>query len=249
MIFDPRVKLVSLLWGRGMHIFFRKALDQMWGTKVFLGLRSDLTSLPPIRPAKVQITMKPCDGTNFSGFLDEFNRVSGLDYLNAILRQAMYCAGVTTLYVAPGPDGSPAYAQWLVTARDAHFLHSHQPGRYPMLMPDEVLLEGAYTFACYRRTGVMSNGMAQLLRIAQAKGARSAITYVASDNIPALLGCARVGFTLDHVRINTRRLFFRQSVVRTTDECMRRVWTTATNQDKLPHVSSPLSSESMRRLT
>ena len=160
--------------------------------------------------------------------------MSGLDFIEVFLRQSLCDDGVQTLYAATGPDGSPAYAQWLVTARNQSLLHSHQPGRYLTLAPDEVLLEGLYTFSRFRRTGVGTNGMAQLLRIAWAGGARAAFTYVAVDNAPSLRGCANVGFVLDHVRMNTRRLGLRSSVVQPVGECTRQRWLSATS----PHPSA-----------
>ena len=141
-------------------------------------------------------------------------------------------AGVQTLYTAPGPDGAPAYAQWLVTARDQHLLHSHRPGRYPMLGPDDVLLEGLYTFSRFRRAGVTRNGMAQLLHVAPARGARTAFTYVGAENAPALRSCAHVGFDVDHVRMNIRRLGLRWSVVRQIDESSRQLWIRATSPQR-----------------
>ena len=42
--------------------------------------------------------------------------------------------------------GSPAYVQWLISPQNQHLLHGHQPKRYPTLVSDEVLLEGAYMF-------------------------------------------------------------------------------------------------------
>lgn len=228
MSYDLRIGLLSLIFRIGPRWSFRKLLKQTWGTNVFLGLRCELASLPPIRPAKFEITMKPCDSASFPGFIDELERVSGLECFDVALRDSMCSAGVRTLYAATGPDGSSAYTQWLVTARDEHLLHLHKPGRYPRLAPDEVLLEGSYTFRSARRTGVMSDGMAQLLRIARVNGAHSAITYVGADNIPALRGCANVGFTLDHVRMNVRRFGFLWSGVRPIDERMRQGWTTAT---------------------
>ena len=91
------------------------------------------------------------------------------------------------------------YAQWLIRAEDQDLLHRHAPGRFNHLEPDEVLLEGAFTFAAFRSMGAMADGMAQLLRIAAGEGATSALTYVAIDNVPSLRGCANVKFDLDHV--------------------------------------------------
>ena len=233
MLSEHRPSFVSLVRGAGPGTILRKTLEQIWWTRVFLGLRCDLASLPPVRPAKFALTLKPYDSVTFSGFLDELQRVRRLDFIDVFLRQSMCDAGVQTLYAAPGPDGSPAYAQWLVTARDQYLLHSHQPGRYPPLAPDEALLEGLYTFCRFRRTGVMANGMAQLLRVAQAGGARTVFTYVAAENALSLRGCANVGFVLDHLRMNTRRLGLRSSVVGPVDECARQLWVAAT----APHPS------------
>src|SRR5438445_1577220 len=53
------IKLVSLVRGAGFRVFLRKALEQTWWTKLFFTLRCDCDSLPPIRRAKIEITMKP----------------------------------------------------------------------------------------------------------------------------------------------------------------------------------------------
>jgi hypothetical protein len=80
----------------------------------------------------------------------------------------------------------------------------------------------------------MANGMAQLLRIAQAGGARAALTYVAAENATALRGCANVGFALDHLRMNKRRLGRRWSSVHQVDEGSRQLWIAA----NCPHPSA-----------
>jgi hypothetical protein len=218
----------------GLLLLFSKAIEQAWWTKVFFGLRCDLKSLPPIRPAKMPVKMEPNGEALFSGFEEELRQARGLDYLDVFQRRRICRAGVKTAYVTLGPDGSPAYVQWLIRAQDQQHLHAYQPKRYPVLASDEVLLEGAYTFTRFRRTGVMADGMGQLLRIAQAEGVRAAYTYVGADNVGSLRGCANVGFVLDHVRRNTRRLGYRISVMSPADEEARRIWSAAT----VPRVSA-----------
>jgi len=184
----------------------RTVAEQAWGGKTFFGLRADLTRIPEVRPAAFPIAMAPTDPTTFGGFRDELGRVSGDDYVQVLLRTMTCEAGIETLYVASADDGEPAYAQWLTRAADQAAVHEHSPGRYPVLRDDEVLLEGAYTFVRFRRLGMMADGMVQLLRIARDEGCAAAYTYVEANNIPSLRGCANVGFTLDHVRHNQRRL-------------------------------------------
>ena len=224
---SDRVRLVSLLRRAGPSTVLRRALEHAWGRKIFLGLRCDLSSLSPIHPAKFNIAMRPAESTTFSGFLEEIKRVEGEDCVEVFLRQLMCEAGVQTLYTAAGPDGSLACALWLVTAQTQHLLHAHTPGRYPKLAPDEVILDGAYTFGRFRRNGVMSDGMAQLLKIARDNGARTAFGFVAANNIPSLRACANVGLVLDHVRTNIRRFGHRSSVVQPVDEEARRFYSAA----------------------
>ena len=213
----------------GAKLLLQKAGEQIWGSKRFLGLRCNLSSLPPIRHAKVDILMKPCDAGMFIAFRTEFEEVSGSECIDVVQRIRMCDAGVQTLYCCFGANCSPAYVQWLITAGDQDLLHHHQPERYPHLSSDEVLLEGAYTFSSFRRRGLMADGMGQLVRIARDKGAQAAFTYVASDNVPSPLGCASVGFRLDHVRVNVRRLGYRTSRVCPVDEKAIKAWAATTS--------------------
>jgi hypothetical protein len=206
----------------------RAVAEQSWHTKLFLGLRCDLNAIPDVRPAKLPIEMTRRDTSTFRGFENELERVEGTDYLEVLFRIWSCEAGVQALYAADGREGEPAYAQWIVRPEEQDALHEHAPGRYSRLDPDEVLLEGAYTFRDFRRMGMMNDGMAQLLRIARDDGYASAITYVGADNVASLRGCANVGFTLDHVRHNERRLVRRRSIVDDVDEVAGRHWAAAT---------------------
>ena len=212
----------------GPALTARTLAEQSWHTKLFFGLRADLGALPDVRPAKEPIAMTERDPTSYRGFDEELDNVEGPDYIEVCFRILSCRADVRSLYVAEGPDGSPAYAQWLVRPRDQDRIHEHSPGRYPRLGRNEVLLEGAYTFRRYRRLGMMGDGMAQLLRVARDDGYNSAITYVGSDNVASLRGCATVGFALDHVRHNSRRLLRRDSVTEPSDPEAEQVWSAAT---------------------
>jgi len=68
----------------------------------------------------------------------------------------------------------------------------------------------AYTFMNFRRLGAMADGMRQLLVQSRDAGDRRVFTYVAEDNVPSLRGCANVGFILDHLRYDRRRLGVRR---------------------------------------
>lgn len=202
----PKLNPVTFARRAGARVTLRAVADQAWGDKRFFGLRADLGAIPGVRRAAFPITMTAMDVTTFTGFREELDRVDGDDYVQVLLRIMTCEAGIETLYVAADEHGEPAYAQWLTRARDQALVHEHSPGRYPVLDEDEVLLEGAYTFARFRRMGMMADGMVQLLEIARDEGRSAAYTYVEADNVPSLRGCANVGFELNHVRHNHRRL-------------------------------------------
>lgn len=69
-----------------------------------------------------------------------------------------------------------------------------------------MLIEAAYTFLGSRKLGVMGDGLHQLLGFAANEGATSALTYVAAYYPPSIRGCANVGFRLDHLRLDRRRV-------------------------------------------
>lgn len=227
LISNRRVNFLSALQKVGPGVACKELVHQTWWSRRFLGLRCDLAVLPPLRKAKFSIAMEPFDGRRFVGFDGELEEASGIEYVEVLQRKWLFEAGVQTLYVATGPDGSPAYVQWLVTALGQVALHAYQPHRYPVLQGDQVILEGAYTFRRFRGAGVMADGMAQLLRIARDGGAWSAFTYVATDNVPSLRGCANVGFVPDHLRVNVRRLGHRNSTVRPIDNAASQSWRAA----------------------
>jgi hypothetical protein len=192
-----------------------------------VGLRCDLSKLPPLKEAAVPLTLEPClDG--FEGFTDELRQTSGADYGRVLRRKRLHEAGVRTLHVARNQDREPVYVQWLVSAADRPALDRAGIDYWPTLPPGEVLLEFAYTFTPFRGMGVMGDGMGRLLRIAAEQGAIAAHTYVTLDNVPSLRGCATVGFTLDHVRETTMLAGLRRGRVRPPTPAERAAWETAT---------------------
>lgn len=231
MLGRTKLDLPALVRRVGPALTLRIGAEQVWHTKLFLGLRCDLARLPDVPPAKEAIVMQRRGTFEYGGFEQELTRAMGRDYIEVLFRIRSCSASVEALYAADGSDRGPAYAQWLVRPADQELLHRHAPGRYAVLGTNEVLLEGAYTFSAYRRMGIMVDGMAQLLRIASSEGFQTATTYVSVDNLSSLRGCSRVGFTLDHVRHNVRRLGRRESLVRPTNSHAQTIWGAATGSD------------------
>jgi hypothetical protein len=219
---------IAIARGAGPRLLLEKVAERTWGSSLSLGLRCDLRSLPPHRPGRIEITMEPRECPGYGGFADELARVKGSNYVYVRGEQRMCDAGVHTLHVADAPDGSPAYSQWLVSPEERPLIDAHIPGSYTKLERGEVLLEGAYTFSRFRGMSLMADGMWQLLAKARDGGAESALTYVATDNVPSLRGCAAVGFVADHLRRTVRRLGRRRSAFLPLDDQALELWAAAT---------------------
>lgn len=194
----------------GPRKFALLGLRRVWSSTISFGLSADLEELPAARPARIAVRMEPTDTASFTGFDDEVERASGGGSVEVADRQELCAAGVATLYVAVDDSNMPIYAQWLIRRHEQEALHRKAHGLFPQLEETQALLEGAYTFMNFRRLGVMADGMRQLLLEARDAGDRRVFTYVAEGNVPSLRGCANVGFVLDHVRQDRRRLGVRR---------------------------------------
>ena len=172
---------------------------------MFIGLRAELSSLPPLRPARSRVWMEPFEPHAFDGFAAALRDCASADYTELRSRIRLDAIGLRTLYVAHDEEQAPLYAQWLVPADEQPRLARVMPGAVD-LRDDEAIVEGAFTFPAARARGVMIEGMGRLLRVARSAGIRAVVTYVHSSNVPSLRGCAAVGFQPDHVRLDTWRL-------------------------------------------
>jgi hypothetical protein len=148
--------VASLARHAGPREAARQVAEQLYGTRAYLALRCDLERLPSRRPAAIPLHMTPRDCRTSAVFEDEASRARGTDYLEVMLRRGWCQAGIEQPFVADGPDGRPAYCQWLLRERDQWRMQEYSPGRYPVLRPEEVMLEGG--LHVYRVPAQRGNG-------------------------------------------------------------------------------------------
>jgi L-amino acid N-acyltransferase YncA len=206
------VRAVDLLVRSGPRVLLEAVGGVAWSTDHAFGLRCSLETVRPPRRAKVAVRMERATGASVVADLkQELAKADPDDAVELINRRRMCERGVQVLFVARSDSGEAIYLQWLVGHGQQHLLHALSPHLFPHLAEGEFLVEAAYTFAAFRRQGVMSDGMYQLVAAAQALGGTVVLTYVSFGNVASLRGCAAVGFEPDHVRVTTRRLGRRRS--------------------------------------
>jgi hypothetical protein len=176
-----------------------------------LGLRRDLT-IPFTGPAaKIPFVVRPLSPADDLATLDPRQPgISSEEMFWRLTQQRLLRSGLRTCYVAIGPDGKPCFMQWVIFPSDNARLRSIFGNLYPILAPDEALLEGAFTPETSRGLGIMSAAMAQIAERAAEGGARWVITFVDEHNVASVKGCLRAGFEPYTKRLERFRLFRRQ---------------------------------------
>jgi len=221
---------VDLVTHADPRVTAHEIAERAWGQRCYLGLTADLTRLPDRKPARLKLEMRPVDLLSFHGFESERAHASSADLKQLLLRERFRLHGVSTLYLAETSRARPIYCQWLVRPSEMPRMDACVPDTYEELAPDEVMLEGAYTFSQFRGKKAMSDGMWQLLAIARDEVFASALTYVADDNVASLRGCAAVGFVPDHAHVSVRRLTRRRTDRLAVDDAMWAAWRAATGR-------------------
>ncbi len=175
------------------------------------GLRRDLTVPFEAPPAKVPLTVRPMREDEARELLD--TRVSGLSgqgLYERMNRLEFVAAKIPTCFVAVAKNDEPCYMQALIGPSENARLQEYFEGFFPWLRSDEALLEHAFTLETFQGLGIMPCAMARIAEKGRDLGARWIITFVAHDNIPALKGCKRAGFSPYLIRRERWRLFRKQ---------------------------------------
>lgn len=118
-------------------------------------------------------------------------------------------AGIRTCYVAVTRDGLPCAALWLIGATENAKLGNISNGNFPLLAPDEMLLEGLYTLEPFRNMHIMASSIGQVVSKAKALGAARVIAFVHQSNVQSLRTLSRSGFRKYVVKRERWFLFFR----------------------------------------
>lgn len=197
------------------HFRYREILRKLtlraYYTNRSYGLRRDL-DIPFAAPeAQIPLAVRPLNGGDISKLFANAATLSAHDQGDLYSRLTHWNADIPTCYAAVTGDDEPAYIQWLMGPEQNDNIQVFFHGTFPVLEPDEALLENALTLVQFRGKGVMPFAMARIAEQGTALGARYVLTFVEQHNIPSLKGCKKSGFFPYLVR-EERWRFFRRSL-------------------------------------
>ncbi|MCX5768778.1 MAG: N-acetyltransferase [Candidatus Hydrogenedentes bacterium] len=157
-------------------------------------LRRDLEIPFPAPEARIPIIVRRLADDDIPKLFGNMSRLPIPDQADLQARLTHWKANIPTCYVGVTVDGAPTYIQWLMGPEHNEKIQAYFNGTFPVLAPDEALLENALTLADFRGKGIMPAAMARIAEQGKSLGARYVITFVEQHNIPSLKGCKKSGF-------------------------------------------------------
>jgi hypothetical protein len=200
-------RLVLLLKTREPGLILKGLRRKVYSNSDFFCLRRDLTQPFDTPTAKIPIAVRPIQKGEAENLFDAtVPGLSAAEVIDRTGRMDFFQTGIPECYVAIDQNGDPCYSQWLMSSVDNDRIQEYFRGTFPVLAPDEALLEGAFTPESHRGRGIMPRAMALIAERGKNLGARYVITFVAEENIPSLKGCKRAGFVPYMIRKTNWRL-------------------------------------------
>jgi hypothetical protein len=183
------------------HKAYKTLKRCLYSDSVALGLRRDL--LQPFDPPTPDIPLKvrPVQGSDIPVLFDP----ESMELLRA---------GIGTWYVATTLDGRPCFREVLLMPSDNRGIQAYFGGLFPVLEPDEALVEQAFTAEEYRGRGIYPYALFEIGQRAMELGARWLLGFIDSGHTHALKGCKKAGRVPYMVRSERWRFFRRRIAFR-----------------------------------
>ena len=213
-IFVKLTTLLMLLLEGQYSVVAAESRKWLWSDTEAYGLARDLTQTFAPPDALIPLTVRPFEPPDEAKLFEPVPGAEQPRDESAYLlrnRRAFLKEGIPTCYVAVTGNDEPCYMQWLIGPEANQRLREYFGGVFPPISKHERLLEYAFTSPAFQGKRVMAAAMARVAEQALADGASRAITFVDTDNVPALKGCKRAGFE-PYVRRITSWRFMRRTI-------------------------------------
>lgn len=198
-----------------ISVVLRELRKWLWSDSVAFGLERDLTKPLEAPEALLPIRVRPLEPDDerklFAQAPATTNASSDPTAYLLENRRAFLQQRIPTCYVAVTQENEPCYMQWLIGPQSNDQVRLYFQGIFPKLERDDRLLEYAFTPPKFQGKRIMAAAMARVAEKGTESGATRAITFVDADNIAALKGCKRAGFT-PYVKRTTSWRLLRRSV-------------------------------------
>jgi GNAT superfamily N-acetyltransferase len=198
------IRYVRLLLANGLIVpLVKSTWDKLFGSVVYADVSLDPREFRRMGPARADLVVRPAGDADI-GLLRRIMTDGSLpasERFEAVRRLAMLSAGIQTCYVVRDGDGNVCFLQWLVDASQNEALRAHYGDWYPVLSPGEALMESAYVFPAYRRTGILPAAVGAIIDRARESGVERVLGMISVSNKNSWASFMRLGFVPERIRL------------------------------------------------
>lgn len=200
----------QLVLNRQLGLIIKEGRRRLYSDDFSYCLRRDLKIPFETPKAKIPISIRPLNKNDVPILLNiDIKKIAGEAAKVRAQRLLLLKSKIQKCYVAVTDDNSPCYTQWLIGPKENDKLQAVFKGGYPLLAPNEMLVDGVFTLEAYRGNHIMPEAMSKITEKERGFDSRWIVAFVRADNIPSLKAFKRSGFTPYMVRNARWRLFRR----------------------------------------
>lgn len=179
----------------------RRPGRSLFADREAVGLRRDLARPLALPSAGMPINLIEIDGRELADLLTETGeRGNATAALACRQRRVLARRRIGRCLVALASGARPCFVQFLLEHSDNQALRQAFGDRFPHLMRDEALLEGAFVPATFNALRVMPAAMARIAARAEASGVRWVHSFVPVDEPEVLQATIAAGFAIHQWR-------------------------------------------------
>ncbi len=185
----------------------RMCWETLFGKASLVLLRLDLTSFCTEHLQRFSLHARPLEPNDLPVFFNSSDHgLTAREQRQVLQRLFTLQAGIKTCYVVEDSHGNAIFLQWLIPPSENEALRNRYGEWYPLIAPDEAMIEHAYVLPKYRGTGLLPCAAARVLEIARESGVRSVVTFIPTWNKNSLQSFMNMGFRPYQYRMD-RKVF------------------------------------------
>lgn len=207
-----KIKMLSLTVKHAhWDLILNEIRHRIYSDVLHYSLRRDLSLPFKVPEPNISVKIRLLQHDDITKLLNtNEQKISGQEFKDRMVRLSMVKANISTCYVATCKNDTPCHMLWWIGPGENNSIQAYFNGGFPKLAPDEVLIEGLYTYSAYRGQGIMPYAISLVAEYNTNSRTRWATALVRDNNIPSLKAMKRAGFKPYILRKVRWRLFRRE---------------------------------------
>jgi GNAT superfamily N-acetyltransferase len=184
----------------------KHAWDKFFGRVLYIGITMEIESFESPIFSRMSLFERPIekgDHILLTSVLSD-RALQRNERHEAARRLAMLEIDLKTCYVVEDINRNVRFLQWLIPYTENEKLQMFFGDWYPLLSPDEGLMESVYVFPKYRGTGILACAEKRIVDVASRSGMKRIKAIIPAWNSNSLASFMRLGFKPYQIKIERK---------------------------------------------